>query len=295
MEMHQVRYFLAVSRALNFTRAAEECHVAQPSLTRAIKQLEGELGSELFRRERNLTHMTEFGQRMLPHLQQCYDSAATAKNLASLLKMGAVAPISIELSTSINLAILVPHLQELVRVFEGLELRINRGPANHVAEALKRGDADIAVAGPLADTWDRLDSWPLFTERFYLAVNTAHPLAKRSAIVLEDVASERLLWRAYCEYSAEFEDLLKSRKLHTAMSHKLVSEHDLLALLEANLGVGVLPSSATRSKDIKLIPINEVELGRTVFLHSVSGRQRSPAAAALIKLMRATDWTGYST
>jgi len=68
MEMHQVRYFLAVSRALNFTRAAEECHVAQPSLTRAIKQLEGELGSELFRRERNLTHMTEFGQRILPHL-----------------------------------------------------------------------------------------------------------------------------------------------------------------------------------------------------------------------------------
>ena len=44
MEMHQVRYFLAVARTLNFTRAAEECHVAQPSLTRAIRQLEGELG-----------------------------------------------------------------------------------------------------------------------------------------------------------------------------------------------------------------------------------------------------------
>ena len=66
MEMHQVRYFLALSRTLNFTRAAEECHVAQPSLTRAIKQLEEELGAELFRRERNLTHLTEFGNRMLP-------------------------------------------------------------------------------------------------------------------------------------------------------------------------------------------------------------------------------------
>jgi DNA-binding transcriptional LysR family regulator len=52
MEMHQVRYFLAVARTLNFTRAAEECHVAQPSLTRAIRQLEGELGGDLFRRER---------------------------------------------------------------------------------------------------------------------------------------------------------------------------------------------------------------------------------------------------
>ena len=51
MEMHQVRYFLAVARELNFTRAAESCHVAQPSLTRAIKQLEDEFGGELFRRD----------------------------------------------------------------------------------------------------------------------------------------------------------------------------------------------------------------------------------------------------
>ena len=127
MEMHQVRYFLAVSRALNFTRAAEECHVAQPSLTRAIKQLEGELGSELFRRERNFTHMTEFGQRMLPHLQQCYDSAATAKDLATTLKTGGVAPVSIALSTAIELTLLVPHLTELARAFEALELRLIRG------------------------------------------------------------------------------------------------------------------------------------------------------------------------
>ncbi|MET0278280.1 MAG: LysR family transcriptional regulator, partial [Pseudorhodoplanes sp.] len=61
MEMHQVRYFLAVARTLNFTRAAEECHVAQPSLTRAIKLLEGELGGDLFRRERPRAMLTALG------------------------------------------------------------------------------------------------------------------------------------------------------------------------------------------------------------------------------------------
>ena len=60
MEMHQVRYFLAVARTLNFTKAADDCNVAQPSLTRAIKQLEGELGGELFRRERPV-QLTELG------------------------------------------------------------------------------------------------------------------------------------------------------------------------------------------------------------------------------------------
>lgn len=75
MEMHQVRYFLAVARTLNFTKAADDCNVAQPSLTRAIKQLEGELGGDLFRRERPV-QLTELGQRMQPLLQQCFGQAA---------------------------------------------------------------------------------------------------------------------------------------------------------------------------------------------------------------------------
>ncbi len=55
--MHQIRHFLAVVETLNFTQAAEKCHVAQPSLSRAIIKLEEELGGELFRRERGLTHL----------------------------------------------------------------------------------------------------------------------------------------------------------------------------------------------------------------------------------------------
>ena len=127
MEMHQVRYFLAVARILNFTRAAEECHVAQPSLTRAVKQLEDELGGELFRRERNLSHLTEFGLRMQPFLQQCYDSAAAAKTLATSLKSGAVAPLTIAISSAVNISLIVPHLTEMTRTFKGLELSFLRG------------------------------------------------------------------------------------------------------------------------------------------------------------------------
>ena len=68
MEMHQVRYFLAVADELNFTRAAERCHVAQPSLTRAIKLLEEELGGPLFHRERANTHLSELGCMVKPYL-----------------------------------------------------------------------------------------------------------------------------------------------------------------------------------------------------------------------------------
>ena len=68
MEMHQVRYFLAVAEELNFTRAAERCNVTQPSLSRAIKLLEEELGGLLFYRERESTHLTDLGHMQPDHI-----------------------------------------------------------------------------------------------------------------------------------------------------------------------------------------------------------------------------------
>jgi DNA-binding transcriptional LysR family regulator len=294
MEMHQVRYFLALSRTLNFTRAAEECHVAQPSLTRAIKQLEEELGAELFRRERNLTHLTEFGHRMLPMLQQCYDSAASAKALATSLKKGAVAPLSIAISTAVDLVLLVPDLTELIRAFKGLELRFLRGTREQVVDWLKKGDVEVAVAGRLDETWDRLDTWPLFTERLCLAVSKEHALAERDKIDTAELAKERLLLRTYCEVAHEFNDFLKSRQLHEVICHKMGAEPDLVTLIEANLGIGMLPESTSRSERIRLLTIEGLDLKRTIYLYAVAGRQRSAAASALIRLMRAGDWSAHA-
>src|SRR5581483_7198525 len=102
MEMHQVRYFLALCEELNFTRAAERCNVAQPSLTRAIKQLEEELGGALFHRERARTHLSELGNIVLPYLTQIYEQSRQVKELAgnfgrlenNVLKLGIMCTIA---------------------------------------------------------------------------------------------------------------------------------------------------------------------------------------------------------
>ena len=88
MEMHQVRYFLALSETLNFTEAALRCNVSQPALTRAIQTLEVELGGELLRRERKLSHLTELGERMLPLMRQCYESALAIRTAAQSIRKG---------------------------------------------------------------------------------------------------------------------------------------------------------------------------------------------------------------
>src|SRR5947207_10675287 len=134
MEMHQVRYFLAVARVLNFTRAADECNVTQPSLTRAIKQLEAELGGDLFRRERPAAQLTELGLRMHPLLKQCYEAAIGARSLAASFKSGEVGALRIALTHAVDMTLLVPHLEQLKRYFNRLEFRLLRGTAKEVGE-----------------------------------------------------------------------------------------------------------------------------------------------------------------
>lgn len=101
---------------------------------------------------------------------------------------------------------------------------------------------------------------------------------------------ERLLARPYCETYARVATLLRSNDAMTRR-HELVNDADLLQMVEANLGVGIVPASAGTSNRIHRIPLQDVALERTVHLYTVAGRARSPAGAALIKLLRAQSWT----
>ncbi|MFN0022763.1 MAG: LysR family transcriptional regulator [Parvularculaceae bacterium] len=291
MEMHQVRYFLAVARLLNFTRAAEECHVAQPSLTRAIKQLEEELGGELFRRERNLTHLSELGHRMLPLMQQCYDSAQAAKQVATSIKKGAIAPLSIALPMTVNIELLLPMLKELVRAFPGLTLKFLRGTGAEIMEHMKKGAAEVAVAAKLPEEWDRLESWSIFTEPYVLVVAPSHPFAAGSAPVsTDDLKRQRLFCRPYCEDFAKGVTFLEAAGVDVEKIHNAGSDSDFISMLAADLGVGFAPLSLTRSDRIRIVNVDGFDLNRTVSVHAVAGRQRSPAASTLIKMLRANDW-----
>ena len=294
MEMHQVRYFLATVSELNFTKAADKCNVTQPSLTCAIKQLEDELGGDLFRRERPQAQLTELGQRMYPLLKQCYESALGARSLASAIKSGEVGTLRLGVSRTINPELLTPCLIELKRVFERLELKLLRGTAGEIVQLLKKGEAELAVAADIDEEWDRLDRWPLFTERFQLLVNAGHRLASHTAVNIEDLRQERFLRSANCERAEKLASLLRSHDLDLANGHELTSERDLITLLEADFGVAFAPRSTSCPKTLKQAPVAGVELDRSVFVYSVAGRERTAVASAVLKMLRAADWSRYA-
>jgi DNA-binding transcriptional LysR family regulator len=294
MEMHQIRYFLAVSRILNFTRAAEECNVAQPSLTRAIKQLEAELGGDLFRRERPAAQLTELGQRMHPLLKQCYEAAVGARSLATSFKGGKIGTLRIAMADAVDIALLVPHLSQLKRMFNTLEFKLLRGNTKEIGEYLKKGEAELGIAVEIDGDWDRLDSWPLFTESFQLVVNRCHPLAGRDQVEFEELEQQQLLSRAYCECAGRLSAALHEANVDVRGGHDVSCENDLIKLLEADIGIAIMPRSACTPDTLRRAEIDGLDVKRTVQLYGVAGRERTAVASAVMKMLRSTDWPAFT-
>jgi len=290
MEMQQVRYFLALSRTLNFRRAAEECNVSQPALTRAIQGLEAEFGGELIRRERRLTHLTELGRRMLPPMQQCYDAAMSAQRLAHAVKSNDAAPLSIALARSINVELIVGPLTQLFGAYPGVRLKIRRGTGVEILEMLKKGEVELVVGVDTDASWDRLDRWPLFDEPFVVVIHQQHPLGRHNMLHVRNLVGEQLLFRSQCELAEPLASELASKGLTSDNRHEVEADHDLIALIEANAGAGLLPASAPRSDRLRHQAIDDLTLRRTIAIYAAAGRQRSPVGATLLNLLRVHDW-----
>ena len=295
MEMHQVRYFLAVARTLNFTKAADECNVAQPSLSRAIQKLEEELGGELFRRERSFTHLTELGRTMLPILTRCYQAAEEARALGAAFRKGRSAvTVRVALSHTVNAQLIVAARSEVAKALPGVELHVERGTAPEVAERLKSGDAELGIACPLPGEWDRFDGWTLFQEPFELIVSPDHALANRSAVAAGELAGLPVLSRPYCEQASQFAELLGREGVQLASTDIMTSDRDAVDFVSANAGVAIMPRSSRPADRVRPLTIEGVMLERPVVLYAVAGRQRHAGANLFIKLLRAANWSAYA-
>src|SRR5919198_900874 len=145
MEMHQLRYFLALCEELNFTRAAERCHVAQPSLTRAIKQLEEELGGALFHRDRANTHLSELGRTLKPYLEQVHRRAEDAKREANEFLRLQKTPLRLGLMCTIAPAYLLDLIAVVQMRHPGIELQIIDQAASALQDQLIAGRIDVAI------------------------------------------------------------------------------------------------------------------------------------------------------
>ena len=288
MELYQIRYFLAVSRTLNFTQAADECNVTQPALTRAIKKLEDELGGDLFRRERTRSHLTELGKAMLPLLQQSFDAANAAKAEAESYGRGAIAPLRIGISETVSASLLRIIIGQLRQAVSGLDLALIREPAPRIVELLEGGEIDFGVLAARDESvWDRIRSWPLFDEDFVLCgVETDDDTASLSA--LDGLA---MVLRPYCENREAVHAHLEEQGIAIENRHRVSCDADLTALVEAAGTGALLPKSSAATLGLRWVGLKDSPFRRTVVLIEAAGRQHNAAASRFVRLMRSADWS----
>jgi len=288
MEMHQVRYFLAVARTLNFTRAADECNVTQPSLTRAIQKLEDEFGGLLFRRERALTHLTDLGREMLPHLQRTYDAAQAARALAQEFGKAQVAPLSLGVQRSIATPVLSAVLGDVARQLAGLELRLVDGGFVELMEATLRGDLDLVIVERRDGAPDRFEAWELYCQPYRLALPATHRLAALDEIRLSDLHAEA--WIASDDDSSEFGSLCGLAGVSPAVAHRVSGSGSVTPLVAAGLGCALVPDGHAAA-GVVTRPLADADIGRTIQLGAIAGRKRSVAVDAFVRAARARSWT----
>lgn len=290
MEIQQIRYFLALCETLNFTRAAQRCGVTQPSLTKSIQKLEDEMGGPLFRRERNLSHLTDLGRLVRPHLEAVFNASELARLEAEGWRRLDKAPLRLAVMCTIGPQRLIGFLKRLRREVPTLELQIKDAPGAEVIRLLLEGEVDAGILGMPALP-ERFDCHPLYSERYVVAFASGHRFEALDRVPLAALAAEDYLARENCEFDAHFAQLGIPDPADVRVVYSTEREDWIQSMLVSGLGCAVMPEFLPMLPGIGTRVLIEPEVRRDIRLATVSGRRFSPALQAFIRLAKSHVWT----
>lgn len=292
MEMHQIRYFLAICEHHNFTRAACACHVAQPSLTAAIQKLEAELGGPLFLRDRSGCRLTPLGALVRPRFERLVAEAREALAEAGRHVRLERVPITVGVGETIGHARLIHAVARFRERVPRADIELIVDGADALLAGLRAGRLDLAVVAMNASA-ELYRTDDLYSEGYCAVMPANHALAACADIPLSALPTVDLLDRPNCE----MRDALlaacaaEGHALYAACRSNRVDW--LLHLAAAGAGVVVLPETAVPA-DPRLVarPLAAPGLSRKVEAVTCRHQPRRPEAEALIREIRTTQARG---
>ncbi len=249
MTLTELRYIVTLAQERHFGRAAERCHVSQPTLSVAVKKLEDELDTPLFERSKSTVQVTPLGEKIIAQAQRVLEQSSLIFELASAGRDQLANPLRIGAIYTIG-PYLYPHLiPALAKVAPQMPLYIEEGLTGTLRSKLRSGELDvIIVALPFTET--DVVTKAIYDEAFEVLIPSNHPWAAREAIDKEDLLEERLLLlgEGHC-----FRDQIL--EACPAITHKLNSPSNTLIaeggsletirhMVASKLGITVLPQSA---------------------------------------------------
>lgn len=192
MNLRDLRYLVAVAERRHFGRAAEACHVSQPTLSAQLKKLEDSLGVTLFERGSKGVAVTPIGEEILRHARQVLEQADAIVEIASARRGQLVGPLRLGIIPTLGPYLLPFVLAPIGKKFPDLKLILNEDLTGNLVAQLKAHEIDAAVlALPLGE--GEFDALPLFDEPFWIAYPPGHPLAAKKKVSERDLRDANLL------------------------------------------------------------------------------------------------------
>lgn len=290
MELHEIRYFLAVSRTSNFTRAAEQCNVTQPALTRAIQKMEEELGGLLFSRERGNIHLTELGRLVEPQFAEMVARAQEARATAQRFLRLEGAQLTLGVMCTIGPLRFVRFLQDFRARHPGIDISLVEGVPDRLMEKLTAGEIDLAVMARPDGFPDPLRATLLYTERFVVACDPAHDFARQNAVRIAGMGGQTYLQRINCEFRDHLRGLLHEKGVDVVRSYRSEREDWIQIMAAAGMGVCFLPEFSALMPGLVTRAVIDPAVTRDVALVSVAGRRWSSPVAAMVQAIRGYHW-----
>jgi DNA-binding transcriptional LysR family regulator len=188
MEIRQLEYLVAVAGEANFTRAAERVHVSQPGISAQIRQLERDLGAELFDRSGRSVKLTAAGEAVIGHARAVLAAAAAMRQAADEVNGLVRGQLTVGMVTACTVAALFDALSAFHLAYPAIEITLAEDHSDRLVERVRAGTADLALIGAAGKLPDGVDGLTVISEHLVAAVPARHPLADRSSVSLTDLA-----------------------------------------------------------------------------------------------------------
>lgn len=238
VELRHLRYFATVGDLLNFTKAAQKLRVAQPALSRQIRDLEDELGVQLFDRAQRAVKLTEAGSAFFTEAKAVLERADEAVKLVRGVARGERGEIHVGYAPSLTVELLPSALHSFHNVAPGVHVKLHDLSSEEMMRGVREGKLHLSlVAQPEADTLNGLKYEPLQSYPICVGVPPNHRLARAKAVKLEQIASETLVGYSRAEYP-EYHTMLKELFAQCDSKPRVIEEHDSAPSLIAAAGIG---------------------------------------------------------
>ena len=286
MELHQLRYFLAVARTKNFSRAAEQCHVAQPSLSQQIMKLEDELGERLFERTKREVSLTPAGDLLRVHAERVLQEVELARDGVREFRGLVRGRVVLGVLPTVAPYFLPQRLRAFSSRFPAVEVVVHEDTTDQLASAVLAKEVDLALVSLPVERVG-LAAEEFFDEKLLVALPAGHALAKRPRLTFDDLEREAfiLMKEGHC-LSGQALQFCRINGFAPQISFRSAQIETVLAFVAKGWGVSVVPEMAC-TRPMRGVRFRTLAgMTRSIGIIHRKARPLSHASRALVDFLR---------